>query len=64
MSPSYGGKGPLVLGVTWAEAGLALILVSLRAKSASVAQGGKMSVAMFRLRWDFMWVIVAVVSSS
>lgn len=47
MAPAYGGKGPLVLGVTWAEAGLALLLISLRAKNASVAPEGKMSVGMF-----------------
>jgi len=62
MVSAYGGKGPLVLGVTWTEAALALILVGLRAKTASVSPGGKMSAGIFGLRWDCIWVIIAIVS--
>lgn len=58
---SYGGKGPLVLGVTWAEMGLALILMVLRAKTASVCPGGRLVSGIFGLRWDFVWVIFAFV---
>lgn len=58
---TYGGKGPLVLGVTWVEMGLALILIVLRAKTASVCPPGQLSSGIFGLRWDFVWVIMAFV---
>lgn len=58
---TYGGNGPLVLGVTWAEMGLALILIILRAKTASVCPPGQPSSGIFGLRWDFVWVIMAFV---
>ncbi|KAJ5089737.1 hypothetical protein N7532_008421 [Penicillium argentinense] len=56
---TYGGKGPLLLGVTWSEMGLALILIVLRAKTASVCPPGQPSSGIFGLRWDFVWVILA-----
>ncbi|CEO60460.1 hypothetical protein PMG11_05087 [Penicillium brasilianum] len=58
-SVSYGGKGPLILGVTWAEMSLAFILFILRAKTASVYPQGQLSSGVFGLRWDFVWVILA-----
>ena len=64
VSTSEGGKGPVVLGVTWAEMGLATILIVLRAKNASVSSSRKLSSGLFGLRWDFMWVIVAFVSDA
>ncbi|KNG90331.1 hypothetical protein ANOM_001465 [Aspergillus nomiae NRRL 13137] len=57
---AHGGKGPLVLGVTWAEAGLALILLALRAKTASLCPPGQPGFGIFGLRWDFIWVVVAL----
>ncbi|KAJ5168552.1 uncharacterized protein N7482_004146 [Penicillium canariense] len=58
-SAAYGGKGPLILGVTWAEMSLAFILIILRAKTASVCPQGQLSSGIFGLRWDFVWVILA-----
>ena len=59
MGHALGAKGPLVLGVTWTEAALAIILVALRAKTASFTEG-KMA-GVFGLRWDCIWVIFAMV---
>jgi hypothetical protein len=64
LSVSYGGKGPLILGVTWAEMSLAFILFILRAKTASVYPQGQLSSGIFGLRWDFVWVILAFVRGS
>ncbi|KAE8159855.1 hypothetical protein BDV40DRAFT_302867 [Aspergillus tamarii] len=58
--PEHGGKGSLVLGVTWAEAGLALILLALRAKTASLCPPGQPAFGIFGLRWDFIWVVIAL----
>ena len=51
---AYGGRGPLVMAVTWAEAALALGLVIARLFAASTRQG--------ELRWDFLWIAIAMVS--
>ncbi|KAJ5923774.1 hypothetical protein N7454_009019 [Penicillium verhagenii] len=59
LSLSNGGKGPVVLGVTWAEMGLAFVLIVLRAKTASICPSRQLSSGLFGLRWDFVWVIVA-----
>lgn len=58
---AYGGQGPLVLGITWTEAGLALILIGLRAKTACFCRPGQLSSGIFGVRWDFFWVILGVV---
>ncbi|KAJ5093720.1 hypothetical protein N7456_009581 [Penicillium angulare] len=59
-SISHGGeKGSVVLGVTWAEMGLASILIVLRAKTASVSPSRQLASGLFGLRWDFFWVIIA-----
>lgn len=60
------GRGPLLLGITWSEAGLTLILIILRAKNASIRprEPGSLtglSGIVTRLRWDFVWVITAFV---
>src|SRR3981189_2924437 len=60
---AYGGKGPLLLGITWSEAALAVILVGLRAKTASFCPPGHAASGLFGLRWDFIWVMVALVKS-
>ena len=52
---TYGGRGPLLMGITWAEAAVALILVLARLFGASIRRG--------ELRWDFFWVAVASVST-
>ncbi|KAJ5351996.1 hypothetical protein N7452_000970 [Penicillium brevicompactum] len=36
LTATYGGRGPMVLGITWSETGLATILIILRAKNASI----------------------------
>lgn len=64
MPNAYGAQGPLVLGITWTEAALALILVLLRAKAAAFSTENKLSVGVFGLRWDFIWVILAMVTLS
>lgn len=60
MATALGAKGPLVLGVTWTEAALAVVLVALRAKTASFSEG-KMP-GIFGLRWDFLWIVFAMVN--
>ncbi|KAG6993885.1 hypothetical protein G7Y79_00050g086220 [Physcia stellaris] len=59
MATALGAKGPLVLGVTWTEAALAVVLVALRAKTASFSEG-KMP-GIFGLRWDFLWIVFAMI---
>ncbi|UNI14258.1 hypothetical protein JDV02_000905 [Purpureocillium takamizusanense] len=60
-SSAYGGRGPLLLGVSWAEAAVAIILIGLRAKTASLCPPGHLlSTGIFGLRWDFCWVIFAL----
>jgi hypothetical protein len=60
---AYGGRGPLILGITWSEAALALVLITLRAKGASVAPSAAVS-GFFGLRWDFIWVMFSLVGTS
>ena len=60
MATALGAKGPLVLGITWTETALALVMVALRAKTASFSEGN-MSSGMFGLRWDCIWVVFAMV---
>jgi len=43
------------MGITWAEAVVALILVMARLFGASIRRG--------ELRWDFLWVAVASVGT-
>ncbi|KAJ5716129.1 hypothetical protein N7493_008040 [Penicillium malachiteum] len=58
-STAHGGKGPVIMGVTWAEMGLALVLIVLRAKTASISPSRQLSSGLFGLRWDFIWVMIA-----
>lgn len=55
----------MVLGITWSETGLATILIILRAKNASIIpRRASVPIAfsgIYRLRWDFVWVIIAYV---
>ncbi|PLB49693.1 hypothetical protein P170DRAFT_510197 [Aspergillus steynii IBT 23096] len=60
MPDTYGGRGPLLLGVTWAEAALTLVLFALRAKTASICPPESMSSGIFGLRWDFVWAVFAL----
>lgn len=48
-----GGKGPLVLGVTWGLTALAFIAVALRGYAASHING--------KWRWDFIWAAACIV---
>ncbi|GFG19125.1 hypothetical protein IFM61606_07874 [Aspergillus udagawae] len=59
MAAAYGGRGPVLLGVTWAETALALILFGLRAKTASLCPPQDVSFGFCGLRWDFIWVMFA-----
>jgi len=52
----YGGRGPLIMGITWTEAAVALSMVVARLFGASIRRG--------ELRWDFVWVALACVSQS
>ncbi|GIJ97932.1 hypothetical protein Aspvir_000038 [Aspergillus viridinutans] len=61
MAAAYGGRGPVLLGVTWAETALALILFGLRAKTASLCPPEDVSFGFCGLRWDFIWVMFAYV---
>lgn len=61
MANAYGAQGPVVLGITWTEAALALILVMLRAKAAAFSTHNNFAAGIFGLRWDFIWVIFALV---
>ncbi|KAF4551094.1 Hypothetical protein D9617_14g075500 [Elsinoe fawcettii] len=45
---AFGGLGPMLLGISWAECLVAIILVCLRAYGASQRAG--------KLRWDFLFV--------
>lgn len=58
---TYGGKGPLFLGITWFETILAIILIAMRAKAASLCTTSHYSSGLFGFRWDFIWAAVAVV---
>ena len=61
----YGGHGPTLLGVTWAEAGIATVLVAARARTAALSPRGTAAPFQIgRLRWDFVWVAVAYVRRS
>lgn len=55
----------MVLGITWLETGLAALLIILRAKNASIRPRRPNSTigfsGLYRLRWDFVWVILAFV---
>ncbi|MDI1487978.1 MAG: hypothetical protein OHK93_007252 [Ramalina farinacea] len=49
----YGGRGPLVLGVTWAEASLALVLMAMRTyTNASIVRS---------FQWDYFWAMLTLV---
>ena len=61
---AYGSKGSIVLGISWAETALALVLVALRAKTAAVCPSGHPRAGILGLRWDFIWVIIALVGLS
>ena len=61
----YGGNGPVFLGVTWTEAALGAILVAARAKTAALSPRGTASPSQIgRVRWDFIWVVIAFVCAS
>ncbi|GAB7340524.1 hypothetical protein MBLNU457_6943t1 [Dothideomycetes sp. NU457] len=52
-STIYGGKAPFIMGITWGETAVALVMVAARLWGASIRRG--------ELRWDFFWVAVACV---
>ncbi|CAK3792472.1 Hypothetical predicted protein [Lecanosticta acicola] len=52
---AYGGRGTLILGITWTETTLATIAVILRAYSA-----GRLAK---KAEWDLFWVLIAWTSS-
>ncbi|KAI5370483.1 hypothetical protein Slin14017_G013620 [Septoria linicola] len=56
----YGEEGPRLLAVTWTWTALAIILYSLRAASAAVQPSTD---RLFGLRWDFIWVTLALVAT-
>lgn len=54
LADPYGGRGPLMLGITWAEAAVAIILIVMRTyTNAFIVKTSK---------WDYFWAMVTVVS--
>ena len=54
LGDSYGGKGPLILGITWTEALVALVLMLMRTyTNACLVKSFK---------WDYFWAMLALVS--
>ena len=53
LAHPYGGRGPLVMGVTWAETAVALILILLRTYTNAVLVKA--------WKWDYFWAIVTLV---
>ncbi|KAF2153936.1 hypothetical protein K461DRAFT_276996 [Myriangium duriaei CBS 260.36] len=49
---AIGGKGPVVLAVTWITTAIAVIAVALRAYAASHTNG--------KWRWDFLWACACI----
>lgn len=48
-----GGKGPLVLGISWGLTATSILAVGLRAYAASHING--------KWRWDFIWAVLCIV---
>jgi len=57
------GRGSIYLIVTWIEASIALALYALRARYASIVRKD-IANSLFSVRWDFIWVTLAVVCNS
>ena len=50
---SYGGRGPLILSLSWTEASIALVLMLLRTyNNAFVVKSFK---------WDYFWAVLTLV---
>ncbi|KAF2153598.1 hypothetical protein K461DRAFT_293852 [Myriangium duriaei CBS 260.36] len=54
-SSAYGGSGPFVMGISWAQAAVGTLLVILRAFAARTHSGS--------LRWDFLLIAAAMPAS-
>ena len=53
LAHPYGGKGPLILGITWTEASIAFVLILMRTyTNAFVVKSFK---------WDYFWAILTLV---
>ncbi len=52
----YGGRGSLILGVTWAEAAVAIVLMVMRTYTNAFI--------LKLFKWDYFWAMVTVVSQS
>ena len=51
----YGGRGPLLMGVTWTMAAIAIILTGLRTYTNLII--------VKRFSWDYYWAILTLVRS-
>lgn len=49
----YGGRGPLLMGVTWTMAAIAIILTALRTYTNAII--------VKRFSWDYYWAILTLV---
>lgn len=56
--PSYGGQGPLILGVTWSFCIVTSTLAVLRTLSAARKPGSQ---RWWEFRWDYIWFILSYV---
>ena len=55
LANPYGGKGPLIMAVTWAEASVALVLMLMRTyTNAFIVKSFK---------WDYYWAMFTFVCS-
>lgn len=53
LANPYGGHGPIIMGVTWGEASLALVVMLLRTyTNAFIVKS---------FRWDYFWAMLTLV---
>lgn len=52
----YGGNGPLLMGVTWSLAIIALILMGFRTYSNAVISK--------HFSWDYLWAVITLVRNT
>ena len=53
LADPYGGRGPLIVRVTWAEASLGIVFMLLRTYTNAVI--------IKSFKWDYYWALIAIV---
>lgn len=53
LSNPYGGRGPLIMAVTWTQAGIALTLMAAR----TYTNGFLLK----SFKWDYWWALITLV---